>query len=374
MSNTITINEEELETYSNDDLFNITSWGADLSFRELAMMYDEGELLKPELQRKYVWTKKEASRFIDSVLLGLPIPSIFLAKQDDERMLIIDGYQRIMTIYDFMKGNKFQGDDRIFSLFNSDIINQRWRGKQFSELSLEEQRKIKSTTIHAIIFEQKHPQDDTGMYQIFERINTSGAALKPQEIRNCVYQGKFNSLLFELNKETSWRNMFGSEIEDQRMYDLELILRFFAISDLRNNPEKEQNSINLLKYLNNYMGKYRNLEENQEHIFRDNFMNMINLIKDILGENAFKRFDINKQSFVGRITPAAFDAISSATLYAKEKGFQKDSTKDYTSNYKNLLQNEQFIDSTSNRTTKVENIRKRISIASQILYGIDYEF
>ena len=337
MSNTITINEEELETYSNDDLFNITSWGADLSFRELAMMYDEGELLKPELQRKYVWTKKEASRFIDSVLLGLPIPSIFLAKQDDERMLIIDGYQRIMTIYDFMKGNKFQGDDRIFSLFNSDIINQRWRGKQFSELSLEEQRKIKS-------------------------------------IRNCVYQGKFNSLLFELNKETSWRNMFGSEIEDQRMYDLELILRFFAISDLRNNPEKEQNSINLLKYLNNYMGKYRNLEENQEHIFRDNFMNMINLIKDILGENAFKRFDINKQSFVGRITPAAFDAISSATLYAKEKGFQKDSTKDYTSNYKNLLQNEQFIDSTSNRTTKVENIRKRISIASQILYGIDYEF
>ena len=158
------------------------------------------------------------------------------------------------------------------------------------------------------------------------------------------------------------------------MYDLELILRFFAISDLRNSPEKEQNSINLLKYLNNYMGKYRNLDENQEHIFRDNFMNMINLIKDILGENAFKRFDINKQSFVGRITPAAFDAISSATLYAKENGFQKDSTKDYTSNYKNLLQNEQFIDSTSNRTTKVENIRKRISIASQILYGIDYEF
>lgn len=73
--------EEINDEYSNDDLFNITSWGADPSFRELITMYDEGELQKPELQRKYVWEKPEASRFIESLLLGLPVPSIFLAEK-----------------------------------------------------------------------------------------------------------------------------------------------------------------------------------------------------------------------------------------------------------------------------------------------------
>ena len=89
---------EEKEQYSDDDLYNINSWGADLSFREIISMYDEDELLKPELQRKYVWSKVEASRFIDSILLGLPVPSVFFAKEPNETMLIIDGFQRIMTV------------------------------------------------------------------------------------------------------------------------------------------------------------------------------------------------------------------------------------------------------------------------------------
>ena len=90
---------EDNGSYSDDSLFNINSWGADMSFRELITMYEEDELVKPELQRKYVWSKDEASRFIDSILLGLPVPSIFLAKVGEQR-LIIDGYQRILTVYD----------------------------------------------------------------------------------------------------------------------------------------------------------------------------------------------------------------------------------------------------------------------------------
>ena len=171
----------ETLSYSDDSLYNINSWGADLSFREIISMYKDGELLKPELQRKYVWGRNEASRFIDSILLGLPVPSIFFAKEPNETKLIIDGYQRIMTVYDFVTGT-FSGDNKVFKLSNSDIINQKWRGKAFVELEKEEQRRINSTTIHAIIFEQKHPDNNTGMYQIFERINTGGKILRPQEI------------------------------------------------------------------------------------------------------------------------------------------------------------------------------------------------
>lgn len=90
--------EENEDEYSDDDLFKISSWGADLSFRELISRYDDD----PELQRNYVWDKPEASRFIDSILLGLPIPSIFLAKTKDEKLLIIDGYQRFMTVRDYV--------------------------------------------------------------------------------------------------------------------------------------------------------------------------------------------------------------------------------------------------------------------------------
>ena len=89
---------EEMSSYSDDSLFNISSFGTDISFRELITMYDEGDLEKPEMQRRYVWQKQEARRFIDSILLGLPVPSIFLAKNNEEKRLIVDGYQRIMTV------------------------------------------------------------------------------------------------------------------------------------------------------------------------------------------------------------------------------------------------------------------------------------
>ena len=93
---------EENDDYSDDSLFNISSWGADLSFREIISMYEEDELVKPELQRKYVWDKAEASRFIESILMGLPVPSVFFAQSGSQK-LIVDGYQRIMTVYDYVQ-------------------------------------------------------------------------------------------------------------------------------------------------------------------------------------------------------------------------------------------------------------------------------
>ncbi|MCQ5098288.1 DUF262 domain-containing protein [Blautia producta] len=242
--------KEEMDGYSDDSLFNITSFGTDMTFRELITMYEEGDLEKPEMQRNYVWNKNEASRFIDSVLLGLPVPSIFLAKTKDEKRLIVDGYQRIMTVYDYVQRGIFGGDGKSFALSNSEIINKRWRGKTFQELQPEEKRRIRNFPIHAIVFEQKEPQDDTGMYQIFERINTGGRTLKPQEIRNCVYHGDFNKLLVELNKNANWRKIYNDGVEDTRMADIELILRMFAFGYIYSQEEIQQKQINLVKYLN----------------------------------------------------------------------------------------------------------------------------
>ncbi len=279
--------KDEEENYSDNDLYDITSWGADLSFRELLTMYNDGDLLKPELQRKYVWTKKEASRFIDSVLLGLPVPSIFLAKEKNETLLIVDGFQRIMTVNDFINGI-FGGDNKSFKLLNSESINEKWRNKTFAELTPEEQRKIRNTTIHAIIFEQKRPKNNTGMYQVFERINTTGKILKPQEIRNCVYQGRFNDLLFDVNKNRYWRLLLKLQDEDSRMADLELILRFFAMCDLHNRKEGKQAQINLTKYLNIYMGDHRNMSDEEYEGKKQLFVDVVKVIYSTLENYAFR--------------------------------------------------------------------------------------
>lgn len=367
----VEISEEEM-TYSDDDLYNINSWGADLSFREIITMYEDEELLKPELQRKYVWTKNEASRFIDSILLGLPVPSIFLAKEKDETMLIIDGFQRIMTVNDFVKGI-FSGDGKSFKLSNTDNINKKWRGKTFAELEPEEKRRIRNTTIHAIIFEQKYPRNDTGMFQIFERINTGGRTLKPQEIRNCVYQGKCNNLLFVLNKNMAWRKILGTESEDSRMADLELILRYFAMYDLHIREEKELKQINLSKYLNQYMGDMTNTTDENIERMKNNFENMIKKAYELFGINSFKNLKKGSNDFANKVNPAIYDAVAIATAYAMKEHLISNDT-DYLEKYKKLLQNEEFRIASSNRTTNVDNIRKRIELASRILYGAEYEW
>lgn len=363
---------DEFSDYSDDSLFNINSWGADLSFRELILMYDDDELIKPELQRKYVWSKDEASKFIDSLLLGLPVPSIFLAKVGDQK-LIIDGYQRLMTVYDYVKGI-FSGDGKVFKLTNSEAINHRWRGKVFAELPREAQRRIQSTTIHAIIFEQIHPANDSGMYKIFERINTSGRNLKPQEIRNCVYHGTMNSTLMSLNKTVTWRNLWGTKSEDSRMTDIEFILRFFALNTLLLNGT-ELKQISLKKELNTFMADNSNISESKTDELVSEFIKVTETIWNALGNNAFRNLtkvtEKNPvQKFSKPIHPAIFDAVTIATAQFLRDN-KNGSLEFFTiENYKKLLNNAEFIDCMTIRTTNTEKIERRVELARNILFGM----
>ena len=359
----------EDESYSDDSLYNITSFGVDMSFREIVAMYKEGDLEKPELQRKYVWTKVEASRFVDSVLLGLPVPSIMLAKEKDDKRLIVDGYQRIMTIYDYIEG-VFSGDGKVFRLSNTENIHPNWRGKAYSELTEDQRRRIRNSPIHAIIFEQKQPSDDTGMYQIFERINTSGRTLKPQEIRNCVYHGRFNQLLFELNANPIWRKILGSIAEDSRMADVELILRFFAFSSILKRPEIEQKQINLVKYLNVYMSELQNTDDDMLLKLKDLFISTMTFLSQSIGSEVFRNCveDSSEIRWAKRVNPVLLDSISSATVIAGIDVSKPDKT--LLNKYIKLLQDEQFVAATKERTTNTENIRKRISRAAVVLFGI----
>ncbi|MHB1051196.1 MAG: GmrSD restriction endonuclease domain-containing protein [Bacteroidota bacterium] len=367
------IEDEQDDFYSDDDLYNISSWGADLSFRELVQRYKDGDLLKPEMQRNYVWDKAEASRFIDSILLGLPVPSIFLAKKSDEKMLIVDGYQRIMTVYDFIETKIFRKDSKVFKLTNSKKINARWRGKAFDELTELEQRKVRNTTIHSIIFVQLKPKEnDTSMYQVFERINTSGRTLLPQEIRNCVYQGKFNELLIDLNKDSKWRKLFGLKEPDSRMRDIEFILRFFAIGNKKWKGE-QANQISLKKFLNDCMGNEDYGKQDKIEANKKLFLQIIHFIHDNFGETAFQNVSHNDpDKLSGKFNPTIFDSISVATRIALERN-EKRSASNLVKNKKKLIQDKDYQDLIRFRTTNEDRINKRISLALHYLYGETYE-
>lgn len=368
------IKEELEDAYSNDDLYNINSWGADLSFRELISMYDEDELLKPELQRKYVWEKPEASRFIESILLGLPVPSIFLANTKDSKKLIIDGYQRIMTIYDFVKAGVWKKDGKAFKLSNTEKINERWRGKSYLELSEGDQRKIRSSTIHAIVFEQKAPNDnDTSLYQVFERINTGGRALMPQEIRNCVNQGAFNDLLFELNTKENWRILFGKEDEDSRMRDLEFILRFLAL-DTEYVRSNQSSAISLKKYLNEFMGSENSQIGSVINGRRDKFNSVIDFIYEHFGENAFYNITGGDETKIRkRFYPTIFDSLCPAVSMALEKLGDDIPTENLEEKRLELLKDEDYRKFITEGTMQISHIHGRIDLTLQHLFGLTYE-
>lgn len=373
LDNIVELQEELDDSYSNDDLYNINSWGADLSFRELISMYDEDELLKPELQRKYVWEKPEASRFIESILLGLPVPSIFLANTKDDKKLIIDGFQRIMTVVDYVDGI-WSKDGKIFRLSNTDKINSRWKGKAFSELSSSDQRRIRSTTIHAIVFEQRAPNDnDTSLYQVFERINTGGRALMPQEIRNCVNQGHFNDLLFELNNNQSWRLLFGKDEEDSRMRDLEFILRFFAL-DTEYIKTATVSAISLKKYLNEFMGSSSSQSLETIRKRRDKFNFVMNFAHNFIGENVFYNIVSGEETKIRkRFYPTIFDAICPAISIAHQRLGTNMPIDNLEEKRLALLKDADFRKYSSEGTMQISHIHGRIDKALTYLFGLRYE-
>lgn len=366
------IKSEEEDGYSDDSLFNIKPWGADLSFRELIERYDENELVKPELQRNYVWDRREASRFIDSLLLGLPVPSIFLAQTRNEKLLIIDGFQRIMTVRDYVRG-VFSKDQKSFALSRTDKINKRWRGKQFVELTDTEQRRIKNTTIHAIVFaQQKEPEsDDTSLFQVFERINTSGRTLTAQEIRNCVAQGALNTLLFRLNEDVTWRALFGLASAEPRMRDMEFILRFFALSS-EQFKQIGQESLSLKRLLDLYMKNHSGINNPTADEMSARFLAAIRIADEMFGINAFHNISpSNNTKYVHKFSPTIFDSILIAIDSAARRGIAP--LQNPSANKFNLLQHDGYRSAIAQETMRKSNINLRIRLASEHLFGVDYE-
>lgn len=220
----------------SDDLglpekYEITSFGADYDVDGLVKRIRRNDIVIPDFQRGYVWTQSEASRFIESLLLGLPVPGIFLAKDSDSGELqVIDGQQRLKSLEFFYRGifNPAKNLSRK-TAFRLQRVQSKYEGLTYEELEEKDRRNLDNSIIHATIVKQDFPEDkNTSIYHIFERLNNGGQRLTAQEIRSAIYKGNLLTLVKSLNSNENWRRIFGGK-ESTRLKDQELILRFLAL-------------------------------------------------------------------------------------------------------------------------------------------------
>lgn len=199
---------------------------------------DDSDIFIPSFQRGYVWSKSQADRFIESLLLGLPVPGIFLWKDpSSQRLAVIDGLQRLLTLKFFYDGIL---NDRTFALGTS--VHPDFAGKTYLSLGDADRRRLDDSIVHASVVRQDEPEGEhSSLYYIFQRINTGGSPARPQEIRNAIYQGPLNDLLEELNSSNSWRSIYGRM--SNRLKDQELILRFLALRHASNQYESPHEGV-----------------------------------------------------------------------------------------------------------------------------------
>jgi hypothetical protein len=239
--------------------YEITGYGIDYDVEGLVKRLRREAILIPEFQRKFVWKLPESSRFIESLLLGLPVPGIFLGQETDTgKMNVIDGQQRLLSLLYFFDGyfnpQKDSKTNRVFRLVG---VQKPYNGLTFNELSEADKENLSNSVIHATVIKQDNPDDgNTSMFHIFGRLNSGGRRLTPQEIRTAVYHGSLIEAIKQANTIPAWRKIFGPE--NERMKDQELILRFFAMYEHANEYKKPMS-----EFLNIYCKRYnkRKLDE-----------------------------------------------------------------------------------------------------------------
>lgn len=237
--------------------------------------------VQPEFQRQFVWDKVKSSRLIESALLDIPIPIVYLSEEKDGKENVIDGQQRLTSFFSFIDGKL--PDNTEFKLSGLKVFTE-LNGKKFSQLSEALQDKITTYKIRVIKF--KKESDNDLQFEIFARLNTGSVPLNDQELRNCVYRGKLNDILKELSQDKDFKYLLDIETPDKRMKDRELVLRFAAFHF---NTYLNYNAP-IRKFLNDSMQKYRDISVADEQNLRNAFKNTVQIIKSLLDKNAFKRF------------------------------------------------------------------------------------
>ncbi|MFK5892976.1 MAG: DUF262 domain-containing protein [Pseudomonadota bacterium] len=333
--------------------YDIASYPSDLTLSVLYDMWKKGDVIIPDYQRNFVWNKKQSSLLIESFLIGLPVPQVFLYVNNENKYEVIDGQQRITSIIYFMDGyfgdENYHGNKQVFRLVNlgetSPFLN-----KKYTDLDDKWKRKLEGSILRAINIKQLNPKgENTCAYHIFERLNTGGTPLKPQEIRNVVYRGGFIDKLKELNEYNGWRKILGKDNYDKYQKDIEIVLRLFSLVyriDEYAKPMKE--------FLNKTIIKHRNGETKEVIEFSDKFKLTVDYINNELDEKPFH--------LRGPLNLPALEAVFAVIYNENWKNVN-----DFKNKVEILFLDEKFVELSQVSTSDKSVIDKRILLSKKII-------
>lgn len=333
--------------------YDIASYPSDLTLSVLAEMWKAGDIVIPEFQRNFVWSINQSSLLIESFLLGLPVPQVFFYVDQDNKNLVIDGQQRLLSVVYLLEGyfgsESLHGKRQVFRLAGLDDRSP-FAKKRFVDLEESSQRKLRNAVLRAINIRQLDPKGEhTSIYHIFERLNTGGTPLKPQEIRNCVFRGGFVPLLRELNLDTNWRQILGKKTLDKHQKDVELLLRVYSLCQSWHEYEKP-----MKEFLNIAMEKNKSGETARVKWFVERFARATKLVVKQLGP---KPFHIR-----GPLNSSALDSVMCTVVENIDR-----IPGDFAERFKALIKDEGFRQSTFYGTSDVSVLSARFELARQYL-------
>lgn len=301
--------------------------------------------LSPDYQRNFVWNGKEKSRLIESIIIKIPLPLFYIDSRDEDKWIVIDGLQRLTTIFDFM-------DDK-FKLTNMEYLTD-LKGKKFSKLERKYQRRIEDFQLLCNLIRPNTPPKIA--FNIFQRINTLGKKLEVQELRNAMYIGKSTQLLNELIKAQEFIDITSNKRNFKRMDDQAIILRYLAFKIF---PYQDYNKNDMNEFLENTMVKINSMNEIEIRSLKNKFIDCMKKAKILFEKDYFAKPSKRKE-ISNPISKTLFESIGySLDKYSIEE--IKNNYIELRSKIYELYEDEEFILKTSVATNNPPHVSYRFN-------------
>lgn len=365
------------------DEYDLTATPNDFNVLTINNFVESGAVKIPNFQRNFVWDIKRASKLIESLILGLPVPQLFLYEEARNRFLVIDGQQRLMSIHYFIKQRFPRPEKRVVlrrifdekgtipeEILHSDEYfvpfrlslpehlpdrKNRFKGLNYSTLG-DYRTQFELRPIRNVIVKQtKPPDDDSSIFEMFNRLNTGGINLRPQEIRGSLYHSPFYELLHRVNLSVGWRRLLQRPEPEVHMKDVEILLRGFAML-LYGNEYRPSMSRFLNRFSKRLSGNAKEFNEYLEKLF-DSF------IESCRGLPAGVFFSSRTNRFSIALFEAVFTVICEVPMNTKalvEHGPAADAIR-------KLDQDPEFVEASEKASADKVNVEKRLERARVLL-------
>ncbi len=367
------------------DEYDITASPNDFNILTLFSFIESGAVKIPGFQRNYVWDRVRASKLIESLIIGIPVPQLFLYEQARNSFLVIDGQQRLMTIYYFIKRrfpkkerrvelraifdrgsipDNILADDKYFEDFKLKLTERLPNAKnKFSGLNYATLGDYKTQfdlrVIRNIVVRQNSPvEDNSSIYEVFNRLNTGGVNLRPQEIRTSMYHSPFYEMLYRVNQSAIWRNLLKDEEPDIHMKDIEVLLRAFAML-----IEGRSYAPSLVRFLNKFSRKC------ESHTFDQN-----SYLEKLFSSFLESCVNLSQNNFINPRNNKFNVALFEATFYAtcKDALSERRHLSGFVSQdeLNSLASDPTFMEASLEGTTRTSNVSTRLDCAAKFLRAL----